>query len=120
MLAAGCYAGPHEAGPTVICGQNLAGGDFDPNVYDATTGNTTVSVVQTGEVTFLRLTDSCDHGVVVSFRPSGAATILRRVKAADGQPVAVAMRVNRSSFALELRQSGQATRTVTFQPAKPD
>jgi hypothetical protein len=118
VLAAGCYAVPHEAGPTILCGQNLAGGDVSPFVDDVTAGNPTVAVMRQGEITFVRLTESCDHGVDVAFRPGGAATILRRVDAADGRPVALAVQLNRTSFVMVLRQDGQAPRTVTFSPSR--
>lgn len=115
---AGCQLGPSEGGPTLVCGQNLAGGDVEPNILDVTSGNPTVGQ-QAGDVTFLLLTNSCQEGVQVSVVPATAARIVSSANASDGRPAAVALRSGVADFRLVLTAPGAPARTVTFVPGPP-
>lgn len=115
---AGCRVGPSEGGPTLICGQNLAGGYVEPHILDVTSGNPTVGQ-QAGDTTFLLLTNSCQEGVQVSVVPAAAARIVRSANASDGRPAAIELWSSVAGFRLVLTTPGARTRTVTFAPGPP-
>jgi hypothetical protein len=98
LLVSGCGSS-QEAGPTLICGQNIAGGYVVPTIVDATSGNVRVTQRSSGDITSVRLTNSCQQGVRASFDPADAAEIVNQILAADGKPVAMEIRSKRRGSA---------------------
>jgi hypothetical protein len=98
---AACGVTHSEHPPTLVCGQNLAGGVVVPYIIDVTSTKGSVTL-RTPRGTFFRLTDNCTNGVSLSFQPPGSGNVVRQASARDGKPVAVEVHSHLPEFTMEL------------------
>lgn len=105
----GVYNG---APPTVVCGQTLWSGAAGAVLFDASSGDTTITHASAGGYVFLRVAAGCEHGAQVTYAPSTAVAVVRTAVAADGKLAAVVLAPHQGDFTLRIQHPGGGQSTV--------
>ncbi len=94
LVSCGPAAGEKSsaAPPTVVCGTTLSSSPEGVILEDAAHRHQTITDAGTGDVLFIKVSNSCKHGARVTWTPSSAATLVKQALAKDGQPVAVVLK----------------------------
>jgi hypothetical protein len=112
-LLSGCDTLPTSAAPpTVVCGTTLSKSAAGPFLQDVSRGGRVKFATIGGEL-FLQVSDDCDHGAIVTWRPHAAATELLNARAADGRKAAVVLRPNIKMFTITVSKPDGPTLQVT-------
>jgi hypothetical protein len=94
LVSCGPAAGEKSsaASPTVVCGTTLSSSPEGVVLEDAVHRHQTITDAGTGDVLYIKVSNSCKRGARVTWTPSSAATLVKQALAKDGQPVAVVLK----------------------------
>lgn len=99
------------APPLVVCGQTIWTGAEGAVVQDVSAGGT-VTVASAGGDLFLKVSQNCSRGAVVTLPPQSTVQIVATATATDGRTAAIVLKPVRPDFSLSLLGQDGKTRTV--------
>lgn len=95
------------APPTVVCGTTVNATPAGAGLVDATRHHQVITVPSVRGLLFIKVSDDCAHGALVTWNPAQAATLVKEAPARDGlAAAAVVVRPATPVFAVTARRTG--------------